>query len=243
MRTVVITQARMASTRLPGKVLKTICGKSLLEYQLERLNRVSSADQVIVATTKNKIDDQIVELCKILGVKYFRGPENDVLRRYYEAAKFSKAEIIVRVTSDCPLIDPNIIDKIIHTFKKKFPLYVYVSNITERTYPRGMDTEVFSFKALKEAHEKATSLSEREHVTPFITENSKNFQIGTIFYESNESKYRWTVDTKDDFKLIHKIISTLYPKKPLFTLEDCLKILKKNPSWSKINSNIKQKEI
>ena len=242
MRTVIITQARMTSTRLPGKVLKTVHGKSLLQYQLERLKRVPSADQVVVATTTNKTDDPIVELCQYLRVSYYRGSEEDVLARYHEAAEINEAQVIVRVTSDCPLIDPKIIDKVIQAYHQKFPHYVYVSNVVKRTYPRGMDTEVFSFQVLKEAHEEATALPDREHVTPFIIGQAQRYSLGTVLHKSDQSQYRWTVDTEDDFKLIYKIISTLYPKKPLFTLEDCLKLIEANPEWSKINAHINQKE-
>ena len=242
MRTVIITQARMASTRLPGKVLKTINGKSLLKYQLERLKRVSSADQVVVATTTNKTDDPIVELCQHLRVSYYRGSEEDVLARYNEAAEINEAKVIVRVTSDCPLIDPTIIDKLIQTYHQKFPQYVYVSNVVKRTYPRGMDTEVFSFQALKQAHEEAIALTDREHVTSFIVGHAQRNSLRTVLYKSDQSQYRWTVDTADDFKLIYKIIATLYPKKPLFTLEDCLKLIEANPEWSNINAHVNQKE-
>ncbi|NLX01599.1 MAG: NTP transferase domain-containing protein, partial [Syntrophomonadaceae bacterium] len=168
MKTVIIDQARMTSTRLPGKVMKEVLGKPLLEYQIERLKRTNEADELVIATTTNNTDQPIVEICKRLGVAYYRGSEEDVLSRYYEAATKFGADVVVRVTSDCPLIDPTVVDKVIKHYKDNWDKYDYVSNTLTRTYPRGMDTEVFSYKVLQEVYYNAQEQPEREHVTPYI---------------------------------------------------------------------------
>ena len=241
MKTVIIVQARMTSTRLPGKVMKRVLGKPLLEYQLERLQRVKLADEIVIATTTNQTDEPIVELCNSLSVACFRGSEDDVLSRYYGAATAHKADLVVLVTSDCPLIDPQVIDTVIDYCLQNQSHYDYVSNSLERTYPRGMDTEVFSFSTLQQAFGEATAQPDREHVTPFIYRQPARYRLGHVIYSEDCSHHRWTVDTPEDFELIQKIIEAIYPRKPNFTLEDCLSLLKKHPEWYIINSHVSQK--
>jgi spore coat polysaccharide biosynthesis protein SpsF len=241
MKVVIIVQARMTSTRLPGKVLKTVLGKPLLEYQIERLRRVKLADEIAIATTLNDSDLPIIKLCESLSIPFYRGSEQDVLARYHGAAIAHQADIIVRVTSDCPAIDPQVIDRVIQFYLDKYPAYDYVSNCQERTYPRGMDTEVFAFKALDEAFHQATAQPEREHVTPFIYQQIDKYKIGGVNYAENHSNHRWTVDTPEDFDLLEKMLTALYPIKAEFSLEDCLELLSRNPDWIKINTHIKQK--
>jgi spore coat polysaccharide biosynthesis protein SpsF len=242
MKIVIIVQARMTSTRLPGKVLKQVLGKPLLEYQIERLQRVKLADEIVIATTTKATDNPIVELCDRLLMPYFRGSEEDVLARYYGAAKAHHADIVVRVTSDCPLIDPQIIDRVIQYYIKDPDKYDYVSNGLQRTYPRGMDTEIFSFKALNEAFLEATEQPDREHVTPFIHRQPERYKLGSVLYADDRSQHRWTVDTPEDFDLIRKILEAIYPQHPEFSLEDCLHLLDRHPEWSKINAHIEQKQ-
>lgn len=239
MKTVIIVQARMTSTRLPGKVLKTVLGKTLLEYQIERLQRVKLADQIVIATTTNNTDQPIIDLCQRLSIPYYRGSEEDVLSRYYEAATLYKTDTVVRLTSDCPLIDPTVIDEVINYYNEN--KCDYVSNTLDRTYPRGMDTEVFSYKVLKEAFDNAIELPEREHVTPFIYRRPEQYCLGSVKLITNQSQYRWTVDTLEDFELIEKILSTLYPTNPEFSMQDCLELLQRHPKWERINSHIEQK--
>ncbi len=241
MRVVLITQARMTSTRLPGKVLKEVLGKPLLEYHVERLRQARNADEVVVATTKNDTDEPIVELCGKLGVTCFRGSEEDVLSRYYGAAVEHSAEVIVRVTSDCPLIDPAVIDRVISTFQDRLPEVDYVANTLERTFPRGMDTEVLTFGALDEAHREATETPDREHVTRFIYMHPERYRMENVALESDLSSHRWTVDTPEDFKLIRLLIEALYVARPRFTLEDCLEVSLRHPEWAKINRQVNQK--
>ena len=231
----------MTSTRLPGKVLLPVLGKTLLECQIERMQRIKIADEQVIATTVNDTDQPIVDLCNHLGVAVYRGDEEDVLSRYYEAAQAYDAGVIVRVTSDCPLIDPQIIDTVIQHYLNHQPKIAYTANILKRTLPRGMDTEVFSMQALTEAHREATEAPEREHVTPFIQNQAERYPAGSVEYEGDQSHHRWTVDTREDFELIRRMLEALYPHYPEFTLQDCLTLLKHNPDWQSINSHIEQK--
>ncbi|NRB06375.1 MAG: glycosyltransferase family protein [Richelia sp.] len=242
MKTVIIVQARMTSTRLPGKVLKRVLDKPLLEYQIERLRRVKLADEIIIATTVNETDEPIFKLCNRLSVPYFRGSEEDVLARYHGAATKHYADVVVRVTSDCPLIDPQVIDKVINFYIENLDKYDYVCNSLKRTYPRGMDTEVFSLKALHEAFVEATAQADREHVTPFIYRHLERYRLGHIVSSENQSSHRWTVDTPEDFDLIRRIIEAVYPQAPEFSLEDCLNLLQQYPDWSNINAHVEQKK-
>jgi spore coat polysaccharide biosynthesis protein SpsF len=243
MKTVIIVQARMTSTRLPGKVLKEILGKTLLEYLVERLRRVRLADEIVIATTVNDTDIPIVDLCNRLGVCVTRGSENDVLARYYEAAKMHGADMIVRVTSDCPLIDPVVIDRIIAFYRDHPGEYDYVSNSLTQSFPYGMAAEVFPFKALEEAHRDAVAEPEREHVSPFIYTRPERYRIGQVIQRENLSHHRWTVDTPEDFDLVERITSALYPLKPTFDMQDILELLKHHPDWVEINSHVHQKKL
>jgi spore coat polysaccharide biosynthesis protein SpsF len=243
MRVVIIVQARMTSSRLPGKVLMTVLNKPLLEYQIERLRRVKLADEIVIATTDNGSEQLIIELCERLDITYFRGSEDDVLSRYHGAALASRADVVVRITSDCPIIDPLVIDKVIRFYIDKFGHYDYVSNALIRSYPRGMDTEVFSFQALDEAFREATRQPDREHVTPFIYTQPQRYRLANVVYHDDQSCHRWTVDTPEDFELIRRIIKILYPLNPEFCLEDSLSLVKKHPEWMLINAHVEQKEL
>lgn len=241
MKVIAIVQARMGSTRLPGKVLKRVNGKPLLEYQIERLKRSKNIDQLVVSTSNRALDDPIIELCRRLNVDTFRGSENDVLGRYYETCAYYKADAVVRLTADCPLIDPSVIDEVIHYFLKHYPRYMYVSNTRKRTYPRGMDTEVFTYEVLKDAYMNANSPHDLEHVTSFIVKRIGESCLAQVLNDSDESQHRWTVDTSEDFQFISKVLENLYPTKPTFTFQDTLEILRKNPDWLEINRQVKQK--
>ncbi|OUC13624.1 MAG: acylneuraminate cytidylyltransferase [Alkalinema sp. CACIAM 70d] len=245
MKTVIIVQARMTSTRLPGKVLKTVLGKPLLEYQLERLQRVSLADQIVVATTVNETDQPIVDLCVRLSIPVYRGSEEDVLARYYEAATQFAAEVIVRVTSDCPLIDPELIDRVIAQYQENHPRDSYVANFSldRRTYPRGLDVEVFSYQALKEANQEAFEAHQREHVTPFIYQNPTRYTLAALHGDRDYSYHRWTVDTPEDFALIRLLLEELTPVHPQFSFQDVLTLLEQHPAWIEINAHIEQKKL
>lgn len=238
-----IVQARMGASRLPGKPLLKVLDKPLLLYLVERLKRVKYGSKLVVATTRERRDFPIVDLMQKEGIRVIRGSEEDVLSRYLLAARELDAKIIVRITADCPLIDPAIIDGAIHLFLKAKPPCDYLSNTLERTYPRGMDVEVFSRKALERANRDASSMSEREHVTLYLYRHPELFTLRGFCYKENFSHLRLTVDTKDDFFLIKKIVEFLYPKNPHFRLEDMLELLKKHPAWVKLNQYVKQKEV
>ena len=241
MNVAIIVQARIGSTRLPGKVMKKVMGKTLLEYLLERLKRVVRADDICVATTEKPQEQPILDLCSSLSVKTFRGSEDDVLERYFMAAQVIQADAIVRVTSDCPLIDPGEIDRLIEYYCLE--QYDFITDIQGRSYPWGMGAEIFSFEALSKAHKSAKTKPEREHVTPYLYRNLNIFQIGYIPYQENQRDHRWTVDTPEDFQLVAKIIENLYPRKPEFTIKDILNLIKENPAWKKINSHVMQKTV
>lgn len=242
-RTVIIVQARMGSTRLPGKILKEVLNRPILSYLIERLQRCKNADALLVATTTNPFDDQIVDCCKKNKVAFMRGSEEDVLARYYDAALSTEADVVVRVTSDCPLIDPTVIDSAIENFLSRYPEQDYLSNTLERTYPRGMDVEVFSFNALKEAFIHAQDPEQREHVTPFIYLRPDRFKLRQIKWEEDESIYRWTVDTEEDFQLIRQLLEVLYPRNPEFGLRDIIRVMQDHPDWLQINAHVLQKQL
>lgn len=238
---IVIVQARMGSSRLPGKILKQVLGRPLLSYQIERINRAKHVTGIIIATTTNASEMPIVKLCEHLSYPVFRGSEDDVLSRYYGAAKETGADVIVRLTSDCPVIDPDVIDDVIEYYLSH--TYDYVSNSLERSYPRGMDTEVFSFKVLEEAYCKADLEFQREHVTPYIYQNPNIYKLGNVLLSADESNHRWTVDTPEDFELIKLMIEHLYPVTPDFSLKDMLELHKRYPAWREINAEIEQKKL
>lgn len=242
MKTVAIIQARMGSTRLPGKILKDLMGKTVLQHVIERVQQAKSIDEIIIATTTLVQDDVVVDEAVKHGVKHFRGSENDVLARYYGAAKDNNADIVVRITSDCPLIDPFVTDAIVNLFKDK-QAYDIVTNagsdLSERTYPRGLDVEVFSFKVLEQAYKKADKHYQREHVTPYSYENSPR-----IYFYKNKvdySKHRWTLDTEEDFELIKEIYRQLYNGEHDFYLQNIINLFASYPDIIEINAHIEQK--
>ncbi|MCY6370412.1 glycosyltransferase family protein [Clostridium ganghwense] len=244
MKVVCIVQARVGSTRLPGKVLKKICGKTVLEHDIDRLKRISNIDKIVIATTELEKDKAIVYEAERLGVNYFTGSEDDVLSRYYYAAKQNNAEVVIRVTSDCPLIDSEISEGVIQFYLDNMDKYDYVSNTIERTYPRGLDTEVFSFKGLEKAFIEAVSQSDREHVTPYIWDNADIFRVYQYKNDVDYSNLRWTLDTIEDFKLIDSIYNHLYYENGNnFGIREILKVLEKYPEIKDINKEIEQKKI
>ena len=235
-----IIQARMASTRLPGKVLLDINGKPMLLRLIERLRYSKFIDKIIVATSTNKEDDAIYEFLLNHNTDVFRGSQNDVLNRYYEAAKFFKVDIIVRITADCPLLDPYVMDKVIEVFVNGKKTIVTNAGIdpAKRTYPRGLDVEVFSFTSIENANTYAIKDFEREHVTPYFYKLTEEVQH--IEYESDLSSYRLTVDTREDMDLI-QIIYNHFRNKKIFYLEEIMTFLRTNDHLSKINKHVKQK--
>ena len=231
-----ILQARVSSSRLPGKVLKPILGRPMLQLQLERLARCRSIDRLVVATSTEDSDDPIVSLCKDIGVDTFRGSLTDVLDRFYQAAQQYRPDIIVRLTGDCPLADPHLIDDGIDYFLSHG--LDYVSNCAPRTFPIGLDFEIFSMRVLEIAWTEAALPSEREHVTPYIQNHPEKFSIGNVTRESDLSHHRWTVDEPADFEFVGQIYQALYPQNPDFTTADILSFLERRPELVRINAHI-----
>jgi spore coat polysaccharide biosynthesis protein SpsF len=242
-RTVIISQARMGSTRLPGKVLHMAAGKPLLQHHLERARRAKCADDTWVATTTLPGDQPIVDLCRRLGVPCFRGSEPDVLARYHGAALAAGAERIVRVTADCPLIDPQVVDAVITRMSADSDRPDYVSNTLIRSYPRGLDCEIFSFECLEEAHRLAVNPEEREHVTPYIYRRPERFRLAQVVAPEDLSRYRWTVDTPADEDLVCRLLKAALALNPTFGLEELLEVMRAHPDWQSINAQVEQKVI
>ena len=234
MKVITIIQARMASSRLPGKVLMSIEGKFILQHIIEFIKHSELTDKIVVATTTCSEDDRIIELCKNLKVDYFRGSKKDVLGRYYECAKYFQGDIIVRITADNPLIDPTLIDKAIKICKES--QCDYVSNMINQTYPQGYLVEVFTFNILKKMHENLKDELSREHVTYDIRKNPNLYRIKEFYLQKNFSNWRLTVDYKEDIELISEIFSKLYVNNSYIKLESVIKFLEENNDLLKINS-------
>lgn len=243
MKTGVIIQARMGSTRLSGKVMIELSGKTMLHHVIERVQQSELVDEIVIATTTHKRDDVIADEAVKCGVKVFRGDENDVLNRYYYAAKEYNIKVVIRIASDCPLIDPHVMDNIItYYLDGNYEIVTNASSdLSQRTYPRGLDVEVFSFDVLKNAFDHADKTYQREHVTPYIYENCKN-----IYFYKNDidfSKYRWTLDTEEDLELITKVYERLYKGKHDFYLAQIVDLFNQNPELYHINEHVEQKKL
>jgi glutamate-1-semialdehyde 2,1-aminomutase len=238
MKVVALVQARMGSTRFPGKVLKFISGKPMIELLLARLSQSSEIDEIVVATSKAPEDDKLQTFVETLGYRCTRGSEKNVLSRYYEAAKQIGADVVVRITGDCPLIDPVLVDECIKALKK---LNVdYFSNTDPRTYPDGLDISVMSFRTLKKANEDAVSEFDKEHVTPYI-QNSKNFTKSSLKHNKDLSNFRWTVDEPEDLVVVNNIFDHFSPNIN-FNWHQILELQKLKPSLFSENKNIKLNE-
>lgn len=238
MKPVAIIQVRMGSTRLPGKVLKKLNGISVLECLCDQLNYSRLLNDKIIATTSNSGDDVIVNFCESKGIKCFRGSVNDVLDRYHKCAKKFSINTIIRITSDCPLMDPQVVDDVIDFYLKNS--YDYVNNFYKRTYPYGNDVEIFSLKVLEKVWEKATKPFEREHVTPYIYNNPDEFSLGWIENKENLSEFHWTVDRKEDLIFVQKIFKKI-SKRPIL-MKDIIDVIKDDPSLLEINKNTNPNE-
>jgi spore coat polysaccharide biosynthesis protein SpsF len=238
MRVVAIIQARMGSTRLPGKVLMDMGGATVLDRVLNRLGRSRLIRESVVATTTESADDVIAEHCARAGWKVFRGSEQDVLDRYYQAAQTMNAEAVVRITSDCPLIDPEVTDAMVHAFLEQKA--DYASNSLVRTYPRGLDTEVMTMQALEHAWRESTQPHQREHVTPFFYENPGAFKLFGMESDIDCSEHRWTLDTPEDLQLLQAIYTRLGGRDD-FGWREVLALIEREPALANINRHIVQK--
>ena len=239
MRRVVVVQARTTSTRLPGKVLTDLAGKPLLERELERLAACSAADEIVLATTVNADDDPLVNLADRLGLRWHRGSEHDVLDRYLGAARAAAADVVVRVTSDCPLIDPGEVDAVIAALDSGSD---YASNILERRLPRGLDTEVLWRDTLERTARMAASSPAREHVTWFIhTERPELFVTRSVARPYDAADLRWTVDTPEDLELVRRLYADLDLADRNVTFPEILAHVRAHPELETINAHVEQK--
>jgi spore coat polysaccharide biosynthesis protein SpsF len=242
MKVVAIIQARTGSTRLPGKVLLNLAGEPMLMRDMNRLSRAGTLDEVMVATTVEPADDAIIDLCQEHSWPYFRGSEEDVLDRYYRAAKEHQADVVVRVTSDCPLIEPEVVDRVVREFLERQPKLDYASNTApKRTFPRGLDTEVMRFDALERAWREDDDPAWREHVTLYIQRHPELFKTYGVLNDKNLSHMRWTVDTPQDLAFVCRIYE--YFGHDRFSWQDALTLLEVHPEWLDINRDVQQKTI
>jgi spore coat polysaccharide biosynthesis protein SpsF len=238
MRVVAIIQARMGSTRLPGKVMKDIGGETMLARVVWRARRAKLLDEVVVATTNKSADAPIVSECTKLGVPIFRGDEQDVLDRYYRSAQANRAEAVVRITSDCPLTDPEVIDDVVRAFLKAKP--DYASNTLNHTYPRGLDIEVMTMASLERAWQESNKPYHRSHVTPYIYQNPDLFRLLSIKAEEDYSGHRWTVDTHEDLSFVRSVYGR-FDNQDSFGWQDVLRVLDRESELMELNRGVRQK--
>ena len=229
----------MGSTRLPGKVLKPLAADTVLAHVVRRVRQAKRLDGICIATTESPSDEPIVAEAVRLGVRCFRGSEQDVLARYFGAAQANGADVIVRVTSDCPLFDGALLDAMLAVFHAT-PGLDYLSNVQERRFPRGLDAEIFTFAALARTHEAATQPHEREHVTPYLYQHPEQFRLSSFVGKSDLSAHRWTLDTPEDWQFVEAVYAALGPR---FTTADVLNLLKARPELTTLNAHVEQKKL
>ena len=235
MRRVAIIQARMSSTRLFGKVMLPL-GDTVVLGQVVRRVQQSQVDDIIVATSEDELDNHIINFCKNKNINTYRGSLNNVLARYYHTATAYKADVVIRVTADCPLYDPQVLNTMLQQFKN----CDYLTNNLTRTFPRGLDTEIFTFKALESAYNGATQEAEFEHVTPYIYQHQNIFSCKSYEADINLAQHRWTLDTKEDYMMINSIYEHLGNAA---TTEQIVSFLQQHPHIFAINNHIKQKTV
>ena len=238
-RIVAIIQARIGSSRLPGKTLTNIDGKPLLARIIERIQACTKIDDILVATTNKPEDVEIQTVVSSYGIRSFAGSENDVLDRFYQAAKLVGADVIVRITADDPFKDPQVIDKFISYFLANPEFDFLGEEENNPTFPEGLAVSVFSFNALERAWREAILFSEREHVTPYFLKNAQKFNIGIIRNEQDLSHHRWTIDYEEDLLFTREIYDRL-GYKGIFLMEDILDLLETEPSLANINQGIER---
>jgi spore coat polysaccharide biosynthesis protein SpsF len=239
-KTIAIIQARMGGTRLPHKVLMDLGGETVLARVIRRLSRSRMVSEIIVAATDCSRDDAIVLECQRLGVLCFRGSEHDVLDRYYQAARATVAEHVVRITSDCPLIDAELVDDTVRVFVEQQA--DYASNVFPRTYPRGLDAEVFTVAALDRAWRQAREPYQREHVTPYFYEHPEIFRLAFIKSNFDSSAYRWTLDTAEDLELLRNIYAR-FGNQDNFGWREVVMLMKREPELAELNAHVTQRSL
>jgi spore coat polysaccharide biosynthesis protein SpsF len=238
-RTIIVVQARMSSSRLPGKVMLPVVGKSILARMIERLRRVQYPVKIVIATSTEPSDEVIVQEANRINCACFRGHLTDLLDRHYKAAQQFKADVVLKIPSDCPLIDPTIVDRVLDFYFKNQIQFDYVSNLHPATYPDGNDVEIMSFSVLEKAWKEAKRPLEREHTTPYIWENPEVFRIGNVDWEKElnlSMTHRFTIDYWEDYEFIKAVYETLYAMKPDFDLNDILELLIQKPRIYELNA-------
>jgi len=236
-----ILQARMTSSRLPGKALKPILGQPMIQRQVERIRQSRRVDRLVIATSTDASDDILVEVCEALGIECARGSLDDVLDRYYQVARACGPEHVVRLTGDCPLLDPEVMDETV-----AFHLagqFDYTSNALDSlTFPSGLDAEVMRFECLERTWREARLPSEREHVTPYLYNHPELFRLGSYRGEQNFSHMRWTVDEPEDLAFVRQVYAALHPANPSFRMLDIVGLVEREPALSAINSRFQRNE-
>jgi spore coat polysaccharide biosynthesis protein SpsF len=241
LKTLAILQARVSSTRLPGKVLAPILGVPMLARQVERLRRAKLLDALVVATSDNMSDEPLVALCASIGVPCYRGSLDDVLARFYHASRaYGPAEHVVRLTGDCPLADPDVIDLVVSSHLSSG--VDYTANAIEPTWPDGLDVEVVRMEILERAFNEAMLPSEREHVTPYIHKHPEIFRIAHVRGGRDLSHLRWTVDEAADLEFVTQVYEALYPENPNFGVQEILSLLGQRPNLAELNGQFLRNE-
>ncbi len=243
MKFVATIEARMTSSRLPGKVLAPLGGKPALEVMVERLRCIPSIDEIVVATTSNETDEPVQALAERLGVGFWRGSENDVLQRVLDAARAHAADVIVEFTGDCPLIDPEIAGRVIDTYKTSG--VDYVSNVLKRSFPMGMETQVFACSVLEDVARRTQDDQDHEHVSLYIYRNPQIYSLLNVEADAEQARpeLRLTLDTKEDLAVISAIYEALAPRSPVFSLAEMLAFLDANPDIAAINSAVQHRHV
>jgi spore coat polysaccharide biosynthesis protein SpsF len=238
-KTVIVVQARMSSSRLPGKVMLPILGKSLLFRMVERLQMIKNQAQVVIAASEHSADDVIADEAKNMGLICFRGDLNNVLDRHYQVAKVTEATTVLKIPSDCPLIDPRIIDQVLDFYFASPGKYDYVSNLHPATFPDGNDVEIMTMDCLEKTWKQATRPLELEHTTPYIWENPEKFRIANVAWKTGNDysmSHRFTIDYEADYLFIKRVFEELYPQKNNFSCEDILQLLDEKPEIYQLNA-------
>jgi spore coat polysaccharide biosynthesis protein SpsF len=238
-KTVIVVQARMSSSRLPGKVMLPILGKTLLYRMIERLRLIRNEAQIIIATSQESADDIVAQEAAAMNAACFRGSLNNLLDRHYQAAKQAGASIVLKIPSDCPLIDPAIIDEVLDVYFADPEKYDYISNLHPATFPDGNDVEIMTMDCLEKTWLEAKSPLELEHTTPYIWENQNKFRIANVIWNTGKDysmSHRFTIDYEEDYRFINRVFEELYPANPAFTCADILNLLDKKPDIYNINA-------
>jgi spore coat polysaccharide biosynthesis protein SpsF len=246
MKKIAIIQTSMNSAKLPGKALKKLSNQTVLAQVIKRVLACPRIDEIVVATTTLTEDDCIIKEAEKLGIKWFRGNENNFLETYYVIAQKYQAEALIRITDDCPLLDIEILEDIVSFFQEESEMGLkidYASNIVRPSFPLGLDAEIFTFANLEIAYNHATKDHEKAQVTPYIYEHPEKFSLHNLSYDDDLSHYRWLLETPEDYELIKIFYDNLYDKNSLFGMDDILELLEKNPKIAQINNFHRQNQV